>query len=227
MAEELKNQFEDPQIHTLDSDERISRLILAESEVRNTKKFNRIIQQGKLRYPEASVNLQLLEAEGVSRGFIERLAVSEWISEGKDLLITGKTGTGKSYCACALAIAAAVKFKTIRYFKASELLRHLQSAENSRTMTEELNKLAKIDLLIIDDFGLMSLDMDMCRNLFELIDSREGRKSTIIVSQFPVAEWYEMFKDSTYADACLDRLTGGSLRIEFTGESLRRRPGGE
>ncbi len=269
MAEELKVQFEDDQIDKISADERIFRLIDAESETRDSKKFARILKAADLRYPEASINLKLMEQPGVERAFLERLSECRWIDERKDLIITGKTGTGKSYCACALGSAAAAGFRTVKYYKASRLLRDLQNAENNQTLTEELNRLSNYDLralgsaaaagfrtvkyykasrllrdlqnaennqtlteelnrlsnydlLIVDDFGLMSLDLDMCRNLFELIDIRDGRKSNIFISQFPVSEWYEMFKDSTYADACLDRLTGDSFRIEFTGDSLRR-----
>lgn len=227
MAEELKVQFEDDQIDKISADERIFRLIDAESETRDSKKFARILKAADLRYPEASINLKLMEQPGVERAFLERLSECRWIDERKDLIITGKTGTGKSHCACALGSAAAAGFRTVKYYKASRLLRDLQNAENNQTLTEELNRLSNYDLLIVDDFGLMSLDLDMCRNLFELIDIRDGRKSNIFISQFPVSEWYEMFKDSTYADACLDRLTGDSFRIEFTGDSLRRTVKGE
>lgn len=106
--------------------------------------------------------------------------------------------------------------------KASQLLRSLENAEYSKCLSQELSRYAKYDLLIIDDFGLMSLDTGNCRNLFELIDTRDGRKSTIVISQLPVSEWYDLFKGNTYADACLDRLTGrDSYRLEFNGESLR------
>lgn len=201
MAQKLKDQFEDERISQLSADERIFRLIDAESQTRDSKKYARLIRASNLRYPDASVNLKLLNSPGIDSSFLERLSECRWVDDGKDLLITGKTGTGKSYCACALASAAAAGFRTVRYYKAAQLLRELQNAENSQTLTEELNRLARYDLLIIDDFGLMNLDMDMCRNLFELIDIRKGRKSSIFISQFPVSEWYEMFKDSTYADA--------------------------
>ncbi len=224
MAEELKAQFEDDQIDKISAEERIFRLIDAESQTRDSKKFARLIKAADLRYPDASINLKLLEQPGIEKTLLERLSQCKWIDEKKNLLITGKTGTGKSYCACALAGAAAAGFRTVHYFKASRLLRELQNAENCQTLTEELNRLANYDLLIIDDFGLMNLDMDMCRNLFELIDIRDGRKANIFISQYPVSEWYEMFKDSTYADACLDRLTGNAYRLQFTGESHRRDP---
>lgn len=221
MAEELKRQHETWKDEHLSAEERIIRLIDAESDMRDSKKFERLLKASGIRYKDASLNHKLLESEGVDRSLLERLATEDWTEEGTNLLITGKTGAGKTYCACALAVALMARFKTVRYFKAGELLRILQNAESRMELTQELNKLSRYDLLIVDDFGLMNLNMEMCRNLFELIDVRDGRKSNIFISQFPVSEWYEMFKDNTYADACLDRLTGGARRLEFLGESRR------
>lgn len=222
MAEELKKQHENWESETWSAEERIMKLIDAEAEMRDSKKFDRLLKSSGIRYKDASMNLNLLESEGVDRALLERLSEEDWTQDGKNLLITGKTGAGKTYCACALAIALMIKFRTVRYFKAGELLRILQNAESRQELTQELNKLSRYDLLIVDDFGLMNLSMEMCRNLFELIDIRDGRKSNIFISQFPVSEWYELFKDNTYADACLDRLTGGACRLEFLGESMRR-----
>lgn len=223
MAEELKVQFNDPDVQKISSDERIFRLIDAECETRENKKFARLIKSADLRYPDASINQILLGELETDRTLLEYLTKCRWIDDRKNLLICGKTGTGKSYCACALGIAAAAGFRTVRYYKASELLRLLQNAEDNRILSEELKRLASFDLLIIDDFGLMDLNPDMCRNLFELIDARDGRKSTIFCSQLPVSKWYGLFEELTYADACLDRLTGsGSYRLTFEGESLRK-----
>lgn len=227
MAEELRRQQEDPMTVQLSAEERIIRLIDAESDARDTKKFNRLIKSAGLRYPDATVNLKLMQAEGINGELLNFLTGTGWLDEGTNLLITGKTGAGKSYCACALGVSAASHFRTVRHFRASELLRKLEEAEETRTMTRTLNDLAGVDLLIIDDFGLMKLEAERCRNLFELIDARDGRKSIIMVSQLPVSAWYELFKENTYADACLDRLTGGSYRLELTGESLRRCQRGE
>lgn len=222
MAAELKVQYEDPQIGKLSSEERIFRLIDAESETRNNKKFQRLIKSANLRYPEASINDRMLQVEGVDNQLLKNLANCDWIETNRNLLITGKTGAGKSYCACALGVAAASSFKTVKYYKAAILLWELQSAEAEKTLTTKLNQLSKYDLLIIDDFGLMNLDSDLCRNLFELIDCRSGLHSSIFVSQLPVSKWYGLFKENTYADACLDRLTGNSYRLEFNGESMRK-----
>ena len=99
--------------------------------------------------------------------------------------------------------------------------RTLQKADLENEHLDFLRKLAKTDLLVLDDFGLMDLDPDKCRNLFELIDTREARKSTIVVSQLPVKAWYDLFKDNTYADSCMDRLVHKAYRLEFHGKNMR------
>lgn len=223
MAEELRRQYENPRIHLQSAEERIFSLIDAENEVRRSKKFERLIKKASLRYPGASINESLYKTEGMDPELLEQLSECAWIREGRNLLVAGKTGVGKSWCICALGAAAASHFYSVKYYKASELLRLLQSSEDQRTLTETINKLSAVDLLIIDDFGLMNLNMEMCRNLFELIDARDGRKSTVLASQIPISSWYDLFGESTFADACLDRLTGnGSYRIELGGDSKRR-----
>ena len=222
MAEELKRQYEGRDREEPDGEDRIVRLIQAESQMRDDKKVGRILKSANLRYPSATLDPDVARQQGVDPAFMNRLGECDWVERHQNLLITGKAGAGKSYCACGLAVSAATKFKTVKYFKASQLLRLLERAEMDRILTQELNRLFKYDLLIIDDFGLMNLDSASCRNMFELIDSREGRKSTIFISQLPVSAWYDLFQDNTYADACLDRLTGvDSHRLEFSGESLR------
>lgn len=223
MAIELKKQMDDPNIGLLSTEERIERLIDAEYESRRNNKIQRLIKKSHLRYAGASINEQMLSASGgMNSDTIIRLSHCDWIDEGRNLLVTGKTGTGKTYCACALALAAINHSKVVCYEKASRLLRTLEQANDSKELNQTLNRYSKYDLLVIDDFGLMSLDSELCRLLFELIDSREGEKSSVIISQLPVSEWYDLFKDVTFADAILDRLTGSAYRLEFEGESLRR-----
>lgn len=122
-----------------------------------------------------------------------------------------------------MAIAALKQFKEVKYYSASRLLMELSAHEQVDDPVKLLSimeNLAQVDLLIIDDFGLMNLDVEKCRHLFEILDSREGRKSTVLISQIPVKEWYDLFKDCTYVDACLDRVLCKAYRLEFKGESL-------
>ena len=136
-------------------------------------------------------------------------------------MITGQTGSGKSYLANALCVCALRQFKTVKYIRASQLIDDLNRAAALDTYREELYQLVSYDLLVIDDFGLMQLDLNKCRNLFEVLESRDPGKSTMVVSQFPVSSWYDLFQEHTYADACLNRLLNNAYRLEMNGKNMR------
>ncbi len=227
MAEELRLQYEDPNADLLSFEERIKRLVEAEWKMRYDKKFARLLKQANLKITDASFDETLYDPKRkLDTVTIERLMDCNWIDEGRNLLITGLTGAGKSYFAHSMAIAALKQFKTVRYVRSEILLKEfdalrvLDEPDKTLKMIEEYSS---VDLLIIDDFGLMELDINKCRDLFTILDGREGRRSTIVVSQIPVSEWYNLFKNSTYADACLDRLLHRAYRLNFQGESLRTR----
>lgn len=133
------------------------------------------------------------------------------------------SSSGKTYLSNALCLSAVRQLKTVRYIRASILMLELEQARLKSEYLEYVTGLSKIDLLAIDDFGLMDLDLDKCRDLFEVVDGRDGRKSTIIISQLPVKSWYDLFKEHTYADACLSRITDrhNSYRLEMNGISMR------
>ena len=131
--------------------------------------------------------------------------------------IPGQQGHGSRI----IHICALRQFKTARYMKASQLINELSKAEKLDTYQEELNLFAGYDLLVVDDFGLMNMDVNKCRNLFEVFDSRDPHKSILVISQFPVSAWYDMFQDHTYAEACLARMLSGAYRLEMNGKNMR------
>ncbi|MBD5476843.1 MAG: ATP-binding protein [Lachnospiraceae bacterium] len=224
MAEAFERQILDPNADLSSFMERISELVNTEWQMRYDKKLNRLLRQAKLRYPQADLDESIYEADRkLDHTSIEKLAACKWIDEGRNLIITGMTSSGKTYLSNALCVSALRKLKTVRYIKASHLMLELEQARIRDTYMDQLTSLSKVDLLAIDDFGLMELDIDKCRDLFEVIDGRDGRRSTIIISQFPVKAWFDMFKDGTYADACLSRITDRrhSYRIEMNGRSMR------
>jgi DNA replication protein DnaC len=224
MAEALREQFENPNSDLRAADERIGEVIEAEWLLRYNKKLARYLKEATLRYPAADLDETVYDPErGLDTEAIERLATCSWIDEKRNLLITGPTSGGKSYLSNALCIAAIRKFKSVRYVKASTLMGELERARLDSAYLDYLKQIAKLDLLAIDDFGLMELDLDKCRDLFEVIDTRDGRKSTLIISQLPVSKWFDMFADSTYADACLSRMTDRrhAYRLEMNGKSMR------
>lgn len=222
MAEALEEVLADPNAELLPFREKIQRIVDAEWNLRYTKKLNRFIKKATLKYPAADLDDTIYHPERqLDAHIIEELSKCEWIDQGKNLVITGKTSSGKSYLANALCICALRQFKTARYIKASQLINELSKAEKLDNYQEELSIYAGYDLLVVDDFGLMSMDVNKCRNLFEVFDSRDPHKSILMISQFPVSSWYDMFQDHTYAEACLARLLSGAYRLEMNGKNMR------
>lgn len=222
MAQELENLFSDPNADLLPFREKVSRLVDAEWELRYTKKLNRFIKKASLKYPSADLDDTIYDPERQLNGrMIEELAKCSWIEQGRNLMITGQTGSGKSYIANALCICALRQFKAVRYIRASHMIDELNKAETLGTYREYLAQVASYDLLAIDDFGLMQLDLNKCRNLFEVLESRDPHKSTMVISQFPVKSWYDLFQEHTYADACLTRLLNSAYRLEMNGKNMR------
>ncbi len=228
MADAYEKQMSDPNIDLVPFNERFTRIVNREWELRNDKKFNRLLKKAHLRYPEADLDETIYDpARKLDTDTIEGLSSCHWVDEGKNILITGMTSSGKTYLANALCISALHQFKTVRYIRTNTLMLELEQARLKNTYLDVLAALTKLDVLAIDDFGLMDLDIDKCRDLFEVIDGREGRKSTVIISQFPVSAWFDIFKDRTYADACLARITDKrhSYRLEMNGISMRETNG--
>lgn len=222
MAESLEEVFADPNEDLLPFKDKIQRIVDAEWNLRYSKKLNRFIKKATLKYPAADLDDTIYDAERqLDVRIIEELSKCEWIEQGKNLVITGKTSSGKSYLANALSICALRQFKTVRYVKASYLINELSRAEKLDTYQDTLNQFASYDLLVVDDFGLMNMEVNKCRNLFEVFDSRDPHKSILVISQFPVSSWYDMFQDHTYAEACLARLLSGAYRLEMNGKNMR------
>ena len=222
MAEELEAVLADPNSELLSFRERITRIVDAEWDLRYNKKLNRFIKKATLKYPGADFDDSIYDPERMlDTRVIEELSKCEWIDHGKNLIITGKTSSGKSYLANALCISALRQFKTVKYIKASQLINELSKAEKLDNYQEVLNQYAAYDLLAVDDFGLMNLDINKCRNLFEVFDSRDPHKSILVISQIPVASWYDMFLEHTYVEACLARLLSEAYRLEMNGRNMR------
>lgn len=224
MANAFETQMQDPNADLSTFMERFSEIVNKEWQIRYDKKFNRLLKAAHLRYPAADLDDSIYDpARKLNTEAIERLSTCEWIEQGKNLLVTGMSSSGKTYLCNALCVCALRELKTVRYIKANHLILELEDARVKETYLEYITAISKLDLLVIDDFGLMTLDLDKCRDLFEVIDGRDGHRSTIIISQFPIKSWYDIFKDHTYADACLARITDKrhSYRLEMNGISMR------
>ncbi len=222
MAEALEELMFNPNADLLPFRQVVQKLVDAEWDLRYNKKLNRFIKKATLKYPGADFDDSIYDPERMLDTYvIEELAKCKWVEQGKNLIITGKTSSGKSYLANALCICALREFKTVKYIKASQLINELAKAEKTDSYQELLNQMAAYDLLAVDDFGLMNLDINKCRNLFEVFDSRDPHKSILVISQFPVSAWYDMFQEHTYAEACLARLLSEAYRLEMNGKNMR------
>lgn len=223
MAEALKRQFLNPNENLKDFHTRISDIINYEWQQRQQKKLEKLLAKATLKYPNADFDEALYEPDRMlDIHMIEQLQQCEWIREPRNLLITGSTGTGKTHIANALCIAAIHQFLSVKYIRSTTLLQLCVKEENNGIIYDYINELAGYDLLVLDDFGLMELDMDKCRYLFEVLETRDSRKSTIIVSQFPVLKWWDLFQENTYADAVLSRMTKQAYRLECNGRDMRQ-----
>lgn len=221
MANEVLRQEEENN-GLLSFDERFAMIVNKEWDTRQEKKINLLIKRSNIKFKGAFINDDTFIDVRFIQGTKDNLLSLDWIDKGYNVCITGKTGSGKSFAASALGLAAIQNFYHVLYTKADLLVSDLSIASQDRRLKEVIEKYDKYDVLIIDDFGLMLRDEKEIRPLFELIDARETRRSTIVISQVPFENWYDLIGDATYADAILDRLLKYAYKLEFTGESKRK-----
>lgn len=221
MAEAYKQQQQMPEATKLSFDERFGLMVDAEFSDRDNSLFCRRLKAAKLRQSACVEDLDFAPSRGLDRKLIVQLSSCAWITQGLNVLVTGKTGVGKSYVACALAQKACrLGFSTL-YLRAPRFFQDLTVARLKGTYSRHLNTLAKTQLLVLDDFALVPITEDQCRDLLEVTDDRYGRSSLIISSQLPVKSWYQMFANETLADAILDRVVHESYRLELDGGTQR------
>lgn len=198
-------------------------LLGAEAEDRDNRRFQRLAKNARFRYQASIEELHMDPSKGMDKALISRLATGDYLRRGESVLITGATGCGKSFLASALGNRACMQGYKVAYFNLQKLLIKIKMARLEGTNLTFFEKLAKTDLLILDDFGLTTFGQQHCLDLMELTEDRHARRATIIASQLPVASWYDLFAEQTIADAILDRLIHTSHRVELTGESLRKK----
>lgn len=224
MAAALQQQQE--QVGTYDSLSFIERLgLLVEQEhlAREARKQARLVRQARLKLSATLQELDYQHPRNIDRAQIARLAQGDWLARGQNLLITGPCGSGKTYLACALGYQACVQGHSTHYYRLSRLLQALTQAKADGSYSRQLTQLAKVELLILDDWGLEALKPAQRNDLLELMDDRHGRHSTVVISQLPTDQWYASIGDNTLADAILDRLMHNAHRLQLKGESMRKR----
>ena len=205
------------------ADELVSHLVEAEYDNRNNRRISRSLKTAHFRYQASTEEIDLHSQRNLDKNLFLRLADLSFIENKENVIITGKTGVGKSYLASALGHRACMFGYKVMYFNTGKLFSNLKISKADNSYIKEIRKIEQQDLIILDDFGLQPLDIQSRMTLLEILEDRHGRHSTIITSQLPVANWHEIIDDSTIADAILDRMVYTSHRIELSGESLRKK----
>lgn len=223
MQNTWRAMVETRQHHQLSFGEGLEVLLQAEAEERIHKRFERLKKSAQFRYQATVEELNLETSRGINTTQITELVTGTYLEKGESILITGATGCGKSFLASALGHQACGQGHKVLYFNTQKLLMKTKMTRIDGSFLKFFDKLAKANLLILDDFGLSHLDKKQQMDLMEIIEDRHGKSSTIIASQLPVGSWYEIIGEATIADAILDRLVHTSHRIELKGESLRKK----
>jgi DNA replication protein DnaC len=221
MADAFQEQLSQP-IPDLDFESRLTLLIEREWYLRENRRLKRRLSQAKLQQPACIEDIDFKHPRGLNKTVVLELAQGQWIKQHLNLLITGPTGCGKTYLGCALSHKACLLGFTSRYYRLPRLWHELKVAKANGTYTQWLSQLGKMDLLFLDDWGLVTPDNEQRRDLLEILDDRYQLRSTIITSQLPITHWHEHLNDETLADAILDRLVHNAIRLELKGDSLRK-----
>jgi DNA replication protein DnaC len=223
MAKEFCRQAEDSNSHNLTFEERFGLAVDAEWTARQNKVIANLLKKARLRLMACLEDIDYDPQRNLNRDLIRQLSSGSWIREGHNLLLTGATGSGKSFMICAFGNNACRLGYKVRYCRVTRLLTDLAVARGDGSYNKMMNDLKRIQLLVLDDWGLAPLDPLSSRDLLEVIEDRNHEKATIVASQLPVADWHAVFQDSTIADAVMDRLVHDSYRIHIDGPSMREK----
>jgi DNA replication protein DnaC len=221
MLRALESQNELQELHTLSFEDRFAMLVDAEFSERDTTQFTKRLKSAKLRDVACLENIDFKANRGIDKRLVAQLAEGMWIKEFRNILVTGKTGVGKTFMTCALGQKACRLGYTVQYYRAPRFFQELTVARLKNNYQSTLTRLKRLNLLILDDFALVPISEEQCRDMLEVTDDRSGSGSLIISSQLPVKEWYQTFANATLADAILDRVVHGSYRLDLGGPTRR------
>lgn len=224
MANALQSQIEQPGNYgDLPFEQRLQYLADAEQHDRTHRKQQRLLKAAKFKLAANPKEIDYRHPRDLKQSQLVSLLQTDWINHHQNLLLTGPCGSGKTYIACALGHAACMKGYRVKYYRLSRLLLELAQTKADGTYTKALQTLSRLDLIIVDDWGLEALNAAHRNDLMEIMDDRHGCASTLMISQLPTDQWHASIGDNTLADAILDRLMHNAHRIKLKGESMRKK----
>jgi len=222
MAKALSEQMQNNEIGSLTFEERLGLLIDRELTERENRRLTTRLRIARLRHQASIEDLDFRGTRGMDKSLVMSLSANQWIKDHQNLLITGPTGVGKSYLACALGHKACRDGYMVLYQRLPRILHDLTIARHDGRYKKLMAALLRTDLLVLDDFGIVPVTQEGLRDLLEILEDRYDRRSTLVTSQVPVKRWHEALADPTMADAILDRLVHNAHKIELKGESMRK-----
>jgi DNA replication protein DnaC len=223
MAEALEQQLGDPQLQSLSFEERMGLLIDRESTSRENRRLTRLLRLAKLREQACFEDIDYRHPRGLQKSQFAPLAACNWVRKAQNICLSGPTGTGKTFLACALGHAACRQGLSVRYWRLPRLFETVRVAHGDGSYARLLTSMAKTDLLILDDWGLQKPATQERHDLLEVLEDRYGKRATLVTSQLPVKNWHAYLGEPTVADAILDRLVHNAHKIQLTGDSMRRK----
>jgi len=223
MVAALDEQMQMNSLDDLGFEERLGILLDREIAVRQSRIMNTRLRKAKLRQESCIEDIDFRHPRGMDKSLVIRLAGCEWIKDHNNLIITGPTGVGKTYLACAFAQKACREGFNTLYLRTTKLFEDLSLSKGDGRYLKLLASFAKADLLVLDDYGLDKLSREQRHDLLEILEDRHGLKSTLVTSQLPIDHWHEQIGDPTLADAILDRLVHNAHKIKLNGESMRKK----
>lgn len=221
MAEEFQRQLATPASNDLTFEQRVGCMVDYEETMRNNKRLQILMKRAKLSMNACVEDIWYHVARSMDKATMKALTTLDWVKLGHNLVLTGPTGAGKSWLACALGNQACRNGMKTNFFKITALLDHLVAAHATNSFQQRLAQLKTIDLLIIDEWGNDKLSQRAQLDLLEVLDARLGSKSTIITSQVPMEQWHDAMDNKVVADAIMDRVVNSSYYMRLTGKSLR------